>query len=333
MMVVGTGEADRYLKPVLERLKQLVDDIVIGCNATDVPTLKLIQFYTDKIYDFTEFEWGKQQWQIKELLLKEVAKLNPEWIVCQDSDEILDKRLDRQKLELLAEKDNISYIFYCVHLWNNNRTMRTDGGWGNFYNVRFYRFIPEAPMLWKRTPLHCGLAPMYAYQWSTPSGYCFEHYGYMKEEDRQKKAIRYNKYDRNGLYFSKSWYQSILGEPHLKVFDDNFLTSLQYKPRPIKIEKIIKNYKPMKTYYVRNKKGYVWSINEQLITETLKRPGMTLVSVEDHDKIKKIRDIKIIKDNQTSSVEQPVQNDTQCIICGFKAKSAFGLRSHKKSHK
>jgi len=320
MMIVGTGEADRYLEKALSKLSTLADEIVTACNAKDQKTRDFLVNNTIS-YDFSDYEWGKEQWKIKELFFRKcVLPRNPSWVLTQDSDEVFGDAFTKEKALELQERGEIAYTFYCVQLWDREDQMRVDGGWGNFRNVRYFKVIKEANFSWQRTPLHCGLAPIYAYRWAADSEFLFKHYGYFKKEDRIKKVERYKKYDPKQIYQNPNWYQSILSEPTLKEFNEKeFQKKLKYKPKGPLLSKIIKKKIMAKTYFVKNRHGRIYPVPEHLLQETLRRPGMELVKEEDY--LKQEKRVPLVK-----------PNPLQCPICGFVAKSKLGLNSHMRKH-
>lgn len=321
MIVVGTGEADRYLPKVLKRLSKICDVIVTACTAKDAKTRSLLARETIS-YDFSNYEWGKKQNIIKERFFNQcVAKENPDWIVCVDADEVLDETFTREKAEELANRDEIAYEFYCVQLWNDENHMRVDGLWGNFWNVRYFRYLPEAKGDYQRTPLHCGLAPKYAYAWRTPGEHLFKHYGYMKLEDRKKKVERYNKYDPNAKYKSSEYYDSILDKGKVVPFEERkFLRKLKYVPKRPKLNKI-KQKKPMqKMYYIRNKHGKVYSVREDQLANH-KRDGIEIL---DEDFVKPGDSPK---EEELKKVE-PKEDKFKCKICGKEYNSEGWLTRH-----
>jgi len=315
---------ERYLSLALKRLHEVCDEVVIGCNATDKATRDfLIGYPNTTTIDLSKYEWGKAQWKIKYTLLKDcIAPKKPDWIVCVDADEVLDKRFTREKAEEMAQRDEIAYTFYCVQLWDREDKMRVDGGWGNFRNVRYFKFLPEASLQYKKTPLHCGLAPLYAYRWRADSEFLFKHYGYMKLEDRERKIARYKKYDPKKVYRSSGWYDSIRTKPSVKAFnEDTFGAKLRYKPRRPRLSKVIIKKIMSKTFYVKNKYGRIYGVREEMLKEHLDRDGISLVGADEYLRVEKRQPPKELK------------NELQCPICGKICKSKIGLISHKRVHK
>jgi len=332
MLIVGTGEADRYLPRVLKRLSNVCDEILVACNAKDAKTRDLVAQKTIA-YDFSGYEWGKKQNIIKEIFISKcIAPRNPDWVVCVDADEIISDNFTREKAEEMANRKEIAYEFYCVQLWDREDQMRVDGPWGNFWNVRYFKFIKGADLSYQNTPLHCGLAPKYAYAWRTQGECLFKHYGYMKKEDRMRKVERYAKYDPSSKYRSSEYYNGILSDkPKLKSFDEKrFRQKLQYVSREPSENKIKRIKAMAKIYYIRNKWGKVYSVNEDQI-ENHRRKGIEIISEAEITRTKKEEPKRIVKIED--NIEKEEKKVFNCPICGKEYKTKAGLTRHKKIHK
>lgn len=208
MTICGPGEADRWLQPFLKQRAELVDDMIVATNNATDKEKEMIKSYGFWQYEDNR-EWGIYQPQIKDDLLQKVAKLKPDWILPSDTDELYGASFTRAKAEELAKTDAISYEFYIINLWND------DGHYSrahSFHNVRYFRYRPDLGMRFERKNVHCGWAPpvFYNYAWVAP--HMVKHYGLMKPEDRVKKIQRYAKYDPEGKFKSKEWYESLKEE-------------------------------------------------------------------------------------------------------------------------
>lgn len=237
LMVCGPGEADRYLEASLKELKRLCDDAVIVGNNTDPKTEALIKSYGYWFYR-DDREWGIYQPDIKTDLLTKIGKLNPDWIIAIDSDEVFAPEFTRQEAERLATTGEIAYYFMVVNLYNDKDHFAHDKGIQRFWNIRYYKFMPEHGLQFQRKSLHCGLGPpiVYKYGWHAP--YYLEHYGLMKAEDRAKKAQRYMHYDPKSKFKAKEYYEDLQRELEPKVFNREKLLkqlaeSVDCKPRQI----------------------------------------------------------------------------------------------------
>lgn len=209
-MVTG-AEAHRYLEGSLKEFKRLCDDAVIATNNADQATIDLINKYGYWHYEDNR-EWGIYQPQIKTDLLKKVAKLNPDWIVAIDSDEQFAPEFTREQAEKLASSNEIAYYFMVVNLYNDENHFAHDAGIQRFWNIRFYKFLPQYGLEFQKKSLHCGLAPPIAYQYGWHAPYYLKHYGLMKKEDRMRKVERYAKYDPRARFKDKVYYDNLSAE-------------------------------------------------------------------------------------------------------------------------
>jgi hypothetical protein len=217
-MVCGPGEADRYLKASLDEFKRLCDDAVIVGNNTDEKTEKLIKSYGYWFYR-DDREWGVHQPNIKTDLLKKVGGLKPDWIIPLDSDEVFAPEFTREEAERLASGQEIAWYFMIVNLYNDKEHFAHDVGIQRFWNIRFYKYLPQYGLQFQNKKVHCGLAPPFAYGYGWHAPFYVEHYGLMKPEDRQKKVERYRKYDPKAVFKSEVYYNDLARELEPKVFD------------------------------------------------------------------------------------------------------------------
>lgn len=217
-MVCGPGEADRYLEKSLKEFKRLCDDALIVCNNTDEKTEQLITKYGYKWYR-DDREWGVSQPDIKSDLLRRIGAYSPDWIIAIDSDEVFASDFTREEAERLAGGDEIAYNFLVVNLYNDEQHFAHSTGIQRFWNVRFYKYLPEHGLQFLRKSLHCGLAPPISYKYAWHAPYYLLHYGLMKAEDRQKKIERYQKYDPTKKFKSGSYYDELGMELPMRKFD------------------------------------------------------------------------------------------------------------------
>lgn len=216
--VCGADESSRYMRATLDEFGRLCDDVIIAtCNATQAEK-DLLNEYGFWHYDDNR-EWGKDQPLIKTDLLKRAGKLNPDWIVALDMDEVFAPEFDRQEAERLASSNEIAWYFMVVNLYNDRDHFAHDVGIQRFWNIRFYKYAPEYGLEFQRKSLHCGLGPpiMYRYGWYAP--YYLEHYGLMKSEDRQRRVVRYNQYDPTAKFKDRVYYDDLRKELRAIPFD------------------------------------------------------------------------------------------------------------------
>lgn len=218
-MVVGAGEADKWLESVLEQRFELVDDMVVCGNNVDEKTHQLIKkfgcwFYRD------DREWGMFQPQIKQDLLEKVGGLNPDWIIATDADEIFDKQFTRGVMDKMMGLEVFGYYFAIMNLWDDEHHYRHDL---SFWNIRFwnYNMTKKVSLDFERKRLHCGLAPPIVYKEGVHAPFLIKHYGLMLPEDRKKKVERYKKYDPDAKFKGRMYYDSLENNESIFPFNED----------------------------------------------------------------------------------------------------------------
>lgn len=215
LMVCGPGETNRYLERPLGCFKRFCDDAVIVLNGEDPKRDRLIKSYGFWAYR-DDREWGIHQPHIKTDLIKKIGKLKPDWIIPLDADEEFDSILTREEFEKMAEEKRGCY-FYVVNHWGDKNHYHRGL---SFWNIRYFKYMPSLGLQYMKKPLHCGLAPPYAYFYGTYVPHLIRHYGLMKKEERNRKVERYNLYDPRMEHKSPIYYEAIAGEAKPATFDE-----------------------------------------------------------------------------------------------------------------
>lgn len=271
--ICGGGEAKRYMKNTLDEFKRLCDIVIIlGNNITDAER-KLIKKYDFLLVEDNR-EWGKSQWLIKQQFLQNTVSKHAysgDMMVCLDMDEAFCAHFTREWLET-APLD--AYHVFVVDLWNDAMHYKKESC---FWNVRIWRWNGNTKF--KEKPVHCGLAPEWAYYYHRHAPFILKHSGLMKKEDRINKIERYNKYDPDAVYLDRKYYD-MLKSDKAQEFDEAKICS--------QIEKEVSDYKqtkpreqvaqlPARYAYVKNPFGIVLDIPEKHVKETLARKGFSFV--------------------------------------------------------
>lgn len=216
--VCGGGEAERYMERTLQEFNRLCDKTLIAtCNATEKEK-RLLDKYNILHYEDNR-EWGKFQPDIKTTLLKEVGELKPDWIIALDMDEVFAPEFDRREAERLAQAGEYAYYFMIVNLYNDPEHFAHSAGIQRFWNIRFYKYMPQYGLEFQKKNLHCGLGPPFVYRYGWYAPYYVEHYGLMKKDDRIAKAHRYALYDPTAKFKDKVYYDELLVELKSFPFD------------------------------------------------------------------------------------------------------------------
>lgn len=277
--ICGPGEAGRYMRETLEEFKRLCDEVIILCNNCDQAELDLVdEFGFSRVTD--RREWGAHQWRIKQdFIERDILQIaeKGDMIVCLDMDETIPK-LTKEWLQT-AELD--AYHVFIADLWNDPEHYKLESC---FWNVRIWRWNGETKF--KAKPVHCGLAPEWAYHYHRHAPFVLCHKGLMTKETREKKLLRYAKYDPNAEHLDKRYYDMLKSDSatafdfdaiSLKI-EEEVATYNQSKPRKNMADK-----KKPRFAYVRNPHGMTVDIPEKHLAQTLKRKDFTFISWADED--------------------------------------------------
>lgn len=273
--VVGFGVCgpnEPYLEATLKEFERLCDETIICfCNATskEKDLVKKYGFHTVE----DNREWGKFQWMIKENVLKNhVAKLEPDWVIALDMDEVFESKFNREELEKLANKGGIGYYFYLANLYGNGYSKETSR-----WNIRMFKFSPEYGLEYKQKPVHCGLAPEIAYYFGNYAPFLVKHYGLKTKAARDKRVERYKKYDPDAKHLSPSYYEFLASQRKPDKFDENALhEELVNEVKDYYFKQPRHKKEKQKFYLVKTPDGREIDIPERNLDETLKR-GFTLL--------------------------------------------------------
>lgn len=216
-MVCGPNE--KYLERSLQEFKRLCDDVLIATNNIDEKSIKTIEKYGFRHYEDNR-EWGKEQPSIKtDLLTRAGRETSPDWIIALDADEVFCPSFTRHEAEALTESKEVAFNFLVINLYNDEEHFAHSIGIQRFWNIRFYKYLPEHGLQFQRKALHCGLAPPFAYKYGWHAPFYLLHYGLMAKEDRERKAQRYAHYDPNKKYKAGAYYDELMQELPMRKFD------------------------------------------------------------------------------------------------------------------
>lgn len=220
------NEADRYLIPFLDTVKQIADEIIIVDDGSIDNSFKIAQRYTQYVYKSNE-QFIKDEHILRKFLWDKCCEFVEDryntWIGILDADEIISEssiEVLKTDLQLASqtEADSVGYQFF--DMWNETQ-YRDDKLWCAHKSptVHFVKYKPDMNYVWWNRPLHCGRLPINSHCNIYLSLAKVKHMAYVKAEDRKKKYENYMKLDGKGLYGIMAQYKSILDEnPNLVDF-------------------------------------------------------------------------------------------------------------------
>lgn len=221
-MIVG-NEKGRYLPESLVWALARCEKVVIVDDASTDGTKEVLEmfanYYPDKIslYRNETSQFKKDEHIARESLHHKALKEAATHIIPLDADEELSQRYDTAKDELLSTTD--AWDFPIVHLWSDREHYRVDNMWGQQSNVRLYAVKWERFQDFYCQPLHCGSAPIYAYECKVKrDDVALIHKGWIRREDFERKKKRNTEIDPSGYWEPQGhWYS----DPVISPFKDD----------------------------------------------------------------------------------------------------------------
>jgi glycosyltransferase involved in cell wall biosynthesis len=152
--------------------------------------------------------------QLRQKQWNETVKINPDWILNLDSDEIVE---DSFWDNIHGKINDTEYDIYCLRLYDmwNDTHYREDEYWNahSIYRPFLMRYQPSFHYVWNETAQHCGRFPMNIFSFKKSEIQSrIRHLGWATKEDRNSKYKRYQELDPDAIYGIKEQYDSILDD-------------------------------------------------------------------------------------------------------------------------
>lgn len=229
--LLAKNEADRYLRPVLERCLSFSDTVLVLDDRSTDDTAKLAKDLGCEVRGrsvLTGDAWGKEAPARKELWDWAAAVCgNDGWVLICDADMVLQG--DPRPYTLSWEMN--AWAWPLLDLWDAETTYRVDGPWAlGPRTPRPWLFKPSAAAgidLQFGAPDAMGRKATYTPQWGDRGihvGHCpgnfpmvcgvadllWHHYAYLRREDREAKHRQYMSVAEKLTPFERQHAESIL---------------------------------------------------------------------------------------------------------------------------
>ena len=205
--MVGRNESSRFLEPVLKRIKNQVDKIVFTDDCSTDNTAEIASQYAE-VYINNEPLFSTNEGLLRATAWKNLEQHASEgdWIIAIDCDEMLYniKDLDNPNVQTVLNQspfDVVNVRFY--HMWNETQ-YRVDKLWAPNNSSRIFRFKSYGKFVDRK--LACGSEPTYVVEdirrknyWLN-SGLIMQHLGYVHDDDKQNKYMRYMNLDKGEFH-------------------------------------------------------------------------------------------------------------------------------------
>lgn len=226
LSMIVKNEENRYLKETLENAIRYVDQVLIIDDASTDGTVELCKEILKGVPHriiVNEQSMFAEEYKLRQLQWKETLKMNPDWILFLDADEIFEEKMVEYSKNLMNNNAVDLYCFRLFDMWNED-CYREDQYWNaHTRHMPFLlRFQPNFKYKFRNTNQHCGRMPKNVYDLDYANiNIRVKHYGWAREEDRLKKYERYMQLDPEGKDGSMQQYKSIIDKtPNLKRFEE-----------------------------------------------------------------------------------------------------------------
>jgi hypothetical protein len=133
-----------------------------------------------------------QETRDKNWLLDHARRLNGDWAVMIDGDEILLPGYEAELRTMMAGSRAIA--LRVLYAWNADGMIRTDGVYGKFRRASIFR-VDKCGFEGYSGGFHCGNAPLALRYDAVQTDIPLLHLGYRDREDRLRKYAWYNERD------------------------------------------------------------------------------------------------------------------------------------------
>jgi len=202
------NEASReYFRWSLEKTCTFADEIVVLCdNCTDNTAAVALEYNSKKcpvhIIEKTDGIFNERD--DRNCLIEEAKKLNADWIIAIDADEVFEDKFDREYVIKLMNPRNpevCCYGFHWMTFFEGTTHWRVDGIFGRVRGWRMFRNIPgdkaQKIVLGTEIGLHNGNIPSFPPENCRWTSIRIKHYGYESPAQCQTKRTFYEGIDKD----------------------------------------------------------------------------------------------------------------------------------------
>ena len=188
---------------VLKHMQKFCDDIVVcDCESTDNSIEIAKKFTSHILHEPNDF---KRELFTKQKMLEYTLKLNPDWIVWLDADEVFDREAELGGIRKLCTYGNKSGIngfsFREYNLWKSKNYYRTDELWGKGLYTRLWKNTGSLKFNLKEK-LHSSQYPR-GLKNIQKSDIKVIHYGFSSPELIEQKYQMYKKWGQEGYLLER----------------------------------------------------------------------------------------------------------------------------------
>ena len=190
------------LKRFIKYLNPLVDDFVFYDDGSTDGSYEYLLDHTPHVIRGDENDFVNER-KHKQLMLEKALRLNPDFILWLDADEILTANAETrlQKLCGYCEENNLDGIsLQEVNIWRSHSWKRVDSGYNNGIFVRLWRVTPDLRYDSLEPGLHQKPYPSSITEIQTIWDVKVLHYGFSSKKRLAYKYLTYKAHGQQGYY-------------------------------------------------------------------------------------------------------------------------------------
>lgn len=192
-MMLMQNDENRFLRQVLEHVTSYADEIVILDDGSDDNSVEIAKSYPNTIVHQNETPhwWTHGENKLREQLYNLAIERNPDWVLYIASDEVFEKRFEREVRSML-DADYNWYQFLLCHMWDEAHFISPIV---DHKTIKFlFRFDKDKPRTFANMIMHCGGVPAYLFNDPPANGLKtdirIKHLGFIGKENRLRRIER-----------------------------------------------------------------------------------------------------------------------------------------------
>jgi len=187
----------------LDKVASMVDCIALVNDRSEIDLsdeIKEIMNKYDVEYLIQNYSRGHDEYRDRQKLVDLSRKMDANWFLSWDADEIFEDKFDKAYLQKLVHPprpDTISYMVHWYTFWDEAGSLwRTDSTFGKMFGARLTRILPGRNMVKTESGLHMGNIPGIGMMGgSLITSIRVKHYGFTHRSERERKRNFYESID------------------------------------------------------------------------------------------------------------------------------------------
>lgn len=190
----------RWIERCVSSILPLCDRVLVMDDHSTDDTHAICSALSKVSVMTSPFTEGLNEQRDKNWLLGRSMEYQPDWIIAIDGDEMLAPGNEEALRVAMNRGDRSCLSLRVLYLWNRDDQVRVDGVYGDFHRESIFR--PTSAQFQSNSNggnFHCGNVPWANRQRRQVLQIPLLHFGYMHQEDRERKYAWYNAQDPNNV--------------------------------------------------------------------------------------------------------------------------------------